>query len=111
MQYRWLILVLGIWLVLAPSVLGYASPTARVNDVAVGIAVAVVAVASVALPALRFLHSALGAWLLLAPWLLAYGHDVHATVNDLMLGLLVLGLSMMPARRVPLRGGRRPVHV
>jgi len=110
MWSRWLNLVLGIWLILAPPVLGYRAPAAHVNDVAVGIAVAVVALASIVLPFLRYIQTVLGAWLVLAPWLLAYSGEARATLNDLVVGLLVLSLSLLPARRGPLREGRRPVH-
>ena len=61
------------------------------------ITLAVCAMAEVARP-LRLINLLFGLWLIRAPWLLA-GATVSATWNDIMAGLLVIGLSLPRGRR------------
>lgn len=110
MWARWFNLLLGIWLFLAPFVLRYSEPAARVNDVAVGIGVIAASLASFSLSTLRYINTVLGAWLLIAPWLLVYGEDILPTANDVLVGLGVLGLSLVPAHPDRLRRLRLPVR-
>jgi hypothetical protein len=56
------------------------------------ITVAVCAMAEVARP-LRFINLLFGVWLIAAPWLLA-GASPGATWNDVVVGVLVIGLSL-----------------
>lgn len=81
--------ILGVWLMLAPTILEDAGPAA-VSDRIVGplvIAFAVIAVWDVTRP-VRWLHLPLGLWLLAEPWLLGFG--TASTVNSLVVGLLLL---------------------
>jgi hypothetical protein len=107
MWTHWLNLFLGVWLFIAPMVLGYADIAARINDAAVGLLVAIVAMLASSVPALRFIHVALGGWLLLAPLLLGYGDSALPTANDITLGALLICLALVPAQRPTVRGLRR----
>jgi hypothetical protein len=89
--------VAGIWLLLAPSVIDYgAGSAADENDVGVGAAVALLAlvraVAPRSVPVLSGVSLVLGAWLVVAPFLLAY-ESSDATVNDIVVGLVIIVLS------------------
>jgi hypothetical protein len=90
---------LGIWLVSAPSVLGYGNP-ARINDRVVGALVALLSIIAVAevLRSLRRLDMLLGLWLLLAPWVLGYYPQSLVIANSIVTGVLVLDLSFEAGR-------------
>jgi hypothetical protein len=85
----------GIWLLLAPSVLGYRTTdrTATWNAVATGLGIALVSMLQTITPIPQATPSwglvMLGAWLVLAPSLLGY-ESTAATTNDIVTGFLVL---------------------
>lgn len=86
---------LGIWLVVAPAVLGYGAP-ARTNDRIFGPVIATFAVIAcweATRPVGRW-NVPLGVWLLLAPWVLDYSVTA-AIVNSLAVGALVTGLGFV----------------
>lgn len=96
-------IVLGVWLVIAPWVLGYASAAAKTNDVWTGLAV--IAIALVAMFTggdVRFVNTGLGAWLIAAPFILHYVHEPAPLYNDIFVGIGVIGFSLVhsiPRRR------------
>ncbi|WP_224240597.1 SPW repeat domain-containing protein [Hyalangium gracile] len=110
MWARWLSFVLGVWLFVAPLVLGYAERAARLNESLVGLAVAVVALLAASRPALRFVNIALGGWLLLAPLLLGYGDSTLPTAHDIILGVLIICASVLAGQAPAVRSTRRPVQ-
>ena len=80
---------LGLWLMAAPSVLGYGDP-ARMNDRIVGPIVASFAFIAVweVTRSLRWVNMLLGAWLIVAPWILDFGSA--ATINSSIVALCVM---------------------
>lgn len=88
--------LLGLWLMLAPGLLGLPIQSALAdNDHLVGALIAVMAViamAEIARP-VRFVNLLLGAWLAVGPWLLP-GSGAGSRVNDLLVGLAVVALSL-----------------
>jgi hypothetical protein len=106
MWARWLNIALSIWLVLAPFLLGYEAAAARANSVTVGMCIFVVALVADAVPAFRFGNTALGLWLIAAPFLLRYGGELPPTASDIVVGVLVTGLSLVSPGRLHL-GMRR----
>jgi len=85
---------LGVWLMFSPAIVGTVGPVAH-SDHLVGasiITVAVCAMAEVARP-LRFINLLFGLWLVAAPWLSA-GASPGATWNDMVVGMVVVGLSL-----------------
>jgi hypothetical protein len=95
---RWGMVLAGIWLVIAPWVLGITEATARTNDFWIGLAVIVVALVSGRVPGFRFVNSGLGGWLIAAPFLLSY-MTMKPLKNDVILGMIVLALSLIPSIR------------
>jgi hypothetical protein len=83
-------MVLGLWLMVAPGVVGY-GPAAADNGHIVG--PIIVTFSTIALweatRVLRTWNYPLAIWLLLAPWVLGYGETV-AIVSDMVVGALVL---------------------
>ena len=99
-----LVFLVGVWCAIAPWVVDYTGTgdQAYWNDLAVGIAIAAVALAKLAKPqmsALSWLNIALGIWLIVAPWVLGYniGTDSAAQWNDLACGIFVVSLGVIGA--------------
>ena len=85
---------LGVWLMLAPSVLGSTGAAAH-SDHLVGaliVTAAVVALADVG-RATRFLNVVFGAWVIAAPWLLG-GATTASRLSDAIAGALVILVSL-----------------
>lgn len=83
-----IIVVLGLWMIVAPWLLGYGYvTTAFWNSLIVGLVVVGVAVARVLLPNefanLSWLNAALGLWLILAPFVFSYGSDRITEVGNI----------------------------
>ena len=110
-------IVAGLWLIIAPFVLGYDEIRAALwNDVVIGIIVAAFAVARVARPlmnpSLSWINAVLGLWLIVAPFVLGYGRVVEAEAlaaegavgagqiamwNDIIVGVIILVLGAWSA--------------
>lgn len=87
-------LAIGVWLLVAPFVLGYenAPDAAVVNDIVVGALVVLASVITLFSP-LRwaaFALPVLGIWLIVAPIVLDYGAQTDARANDVVFGILLL---------------------
>ena len=87
-------ILLGIWLMAAPGVLGYGDP-ARTNDHIIGpliVSFAMIATSEVTRP-VRWINVVLGLWLVVAPlWL---GYAGHVRLHSIAIGLFVAALSCM----------------
>jgi general stress protein CsbA len=95
MWARWLNVILGFWLVSAPFVLDYRINQAQLNDLCVGLAAILLALVAMAIPRLRYANTVLAVWLIVAPFVLGYSGDRTATLNDIILGLLIGPLSLV----------------
>lgn len=97
--------VLGVWLMASPAVLGFEG-TAADNDHIVGPVIASFALISwwEATRVVRLYNLPLGLWLLLAPWLLGYS-DTAAITNDMVIGALVASLSLVKGKIKGTYGG------
>ena len=111
-----LVFIAGIWLIIAPFSLDYRNTGGDFNgywnDVVIGVALAAVAlvriVSPVATAPLSVINVLLGMWLIIAPFILGYndGSDAAAaTVNDIVVGLIVVVLAA-----VSLLSGRSAHH-
>lgn len=101
--------VLGLWLMAAPSVLGYGPQDPAWNDVAVGAVLALLALVqresadAVGWPG--WLDGMLGVWLVSgAAWL---NTSSDATVNDLAVGLLAVLVGVCAVVLAPRAAGAR----
>jgi SPW repeat len=85
---------LGLWLLASPYVLDYGGMAAAQNAVVVGFLL--IAAEFVILSFFRvweeWINVVLGAWLVVSPWVL--GTALVATVNFLIVGVLVLALAL-----------------
>lgn len=91
--------VLGIWLIVSPWVLGYATETYSARNAwAVGVIIAVAAIST--LVAFHqweeWVNVALGAWLIVSPWALGITAP-SAMWNQIVVGLLVGALAIWSA--------------
>jgi hypothetical protein len=96
--------LLGIWLMVAPSVLHY-DASASINDRIVGpliAATAIIAIWEVTRP-LRWLGILFGLWLLVAPGIFHF--PPHALVNSAVVGALLVILSFLGGRVMEKFGG------
>ncbi len=108
MRARWVTFGLGLWLILAPLVLGYPTVLAVLHEVALGMLVCVGTLAALEWPLARFALALPGAWLLHAPDALAWGSRTVAA-NELACGVAVLLLAIVPSAR--LAAGRAPAKM
>jgi SPW repeat len=93
-------LVLGLWLIVSPWVLHFATDRAPLwNASAVGLIIAVAALAAL----ISFhrweewIEAALGLWLIVSPYLLSFTTQMNATVNHVIVGLIVAALAVWAA--------------
>ncbi|TKC99874.1 SPW repeat domain-containing protein [Polyangium fumosum] len=96
---RWINIVLGIWLLIAPSALGYVDTYAANNDRLLGILIASSAIVALWAPKARFVNVVLGAWLIIAPFVLGY-FGGRAVANDIVLGIAVAAFAFIPSRPI-----------
>jgi hypothetical protein len=100
-------IVAGVWLIIAPFVLGYSVvPAALWNDLLVGLAIIVLSATRTAGEGYRmawpsWTNVALGVWLILAPFILGYSTITAALWNDIILGVIVGGLALWSALTTP----------
>ncbi len=116
----WASLVAGVWLLISPWVLGFASEaTMRWTAIGVGLAVALVAVWALAMPSARYAEwsaVALGAGLFIAPWSLSFTDAASAAWNAWIIGAAVVLLAVWSLLAMTGRLGRaagrrqRPAH-
>lgn len=88
-------ILLGLWLILSPIVLG-AEKTVANNHYVIGPVIVSFSFIAIweATRVVRLYNLPLGAWLLLAPWVLGY-ESTLAIVNDMLIGALVICFSLI----------------
>lgn len=96
--------LVGLWLMAAPAVLGYHG-LARTSDRIVGpiaATIATIAISEATRP-VRWANVACGAWLLLVPWVAGAG--TAAAVNSLAVGVVLIACAAVRGRRRQRLGG------
>ena len=100
----WINLVLGVWLIVSPFVIGYfassASSTVTIaNDGILGVLLVAcswwIAAAMAAQFGVSGFQALCGIWLIIAPFVLRYRELPVATVNDVAVGIVVLIVSLI----------------
>jgi hypothetical protein len=105
MYARWASFGVGMWLLLAPLVLGYGSVAAILQGVAVGMLVCIATLAALEWPRARFGLAGLALWIALDARSAA---DTEAAAASLASGAVLFALSLVPsARRGPARSAAR----
>ena len=89
-------IIAGLWLIVAPFVLGYTAPTPRLNDIILGVVIGVFALIRTFTPLratwLSWANIVLGLWLIAAPFVIGYSGQAPL-YNDIVLGIIVIGLA------------------
>jgi hypothetical protein len=89
--------LLGAWLIVSAWLLGYVHETAATwNSVAVGVALAALALGAIFLPRAweEWSEAALGLWLVISPWVLKFDLDDKAMLSAVFTGAAVLVLAL-----------------
>jgi len=100
----WANLVLGVWLILSPWLLGFSGiPSAMWNAVIVGVVVGLMALMHLRGGPLweEGVNVLLGVWLILSPWILGFSGEANALWNALIVGVLVGALALSVTREKP----------
>ena len=99
MRARWASFAVGLWLLLAPLVLGYPTVRAVLHDIALGTMVSAAALAALEWPLARLALGLLAAWLLTAANTLGWSSRT-VIANELAAGVALLLLSLVPSGKV-----------
>ena len=102
---------LGVWLMASPAIFGTQNGAAHSDHVlgALVVTVAIIAFAEVARAA-RFLNIALALGIIVLPWLLG-GATLASGINDLIIGVLIIVLSIPPGKIKDTYDGWNPLIV
>jgi hypothetical protein len=101
--------VLGLWLIVSPWVLGYAMETTPAwNAYVLGVIIAVAAIAAlVAFHAWEeWVSVVLGVWLVVSPWILGFAASATALWNQIVVGVIVAALAFWSAMATHERSAR-----
>jgi hypothetical protein len=96
MYARWSSFVVGMWLLLAPLVLGYGSVSAILQGVAVGTLVCIATLVALEWPSARFGLAGLAVWIALDA---RTALDRDAAAASFAAGLVLFALSLVPSAR------------
>ena len=100
----WFITAIGIWIMAAPEVLGYADTIADSDNLigALIVTFGIISMSEVVRP-LRFIHILFGLWLIAAPWILGAEQDA-ALWNGVISGVVLIPLSFPKGKVEDKRG-------
>lgn len=98
-------IVLGLWLMTAPTILGYGSAAAD-NGHIIGPLIVTFSTISLweATSAVQKWNYPFAIWLLLAPWVLGYNFSI-AIILDMLVGAMVFALSTAKSKKKNSYGG------
>jgi hypothetical protein len=105
-RITWINLILGIWLIIAPFVIGYAavSGVAVGEDVILGILLVLFSwwILAAEFPPVgtAWFQVFCGIWLIVAPFVLAYQGLPRATGNDITAGIIAIVVGLIESRAV-----------
>lgn len=87
----------GLWLILAPFILGYSGTAASRNDITIGIIVGIIALVRFFMPTsmtwLSWVNAILGLWLIVAPFFMGTG-TTASIWNDVIVGIVIVASSI-----------------
>ena len=93
---NWLIVIAGIWLIVAPFILGFSGTFLSLNDVVTGIIIALVSLIAIGVSEegkwLNWINMLLGAWIFITPFfLMSVGNA--GMWNNLIIGIITVALG------------------
>lgn len=98
----WVNVMLGVWLITSPWLLAVGAGNRPVawNSWGVGAAIVTLALFSMFKPAVwgAVVGALLGTWLIASPWLLEFANVSTATLNAVIVGMLVVGYALWAMR-------------
>ena len=97
-----LCMLAGLWLWVSPFVLHFKLGSDASSDAnVVGILIGTLSMMAIATPQVweEWSKVVLGLWLLASPWLLGFSHQLVATYNISIVGLVVIALSLWSLAR------------
>jgi len=102
-RVSWINLILGIWLILAPFVLGSLGLRATVgNDMILGILLIAsswwILAAMTQAVGVSWFQMLCGIWLVIAPFVLRYRDVSHALANDVVVGVIVFVVGLLESQ-------------
>ncbi len=96
-------IVLGLWLIVSPFLLGYANLTTPLwNSIIIGVAVAALAATQTSREGYRrgwtgWVNVVLGIWLIFSPFILGFADVTSALWNNIILGIAITVLAAWSA--------------
>jgi predicted ferric reductase len=97
-------LILGVWLIISPWILGFVTDYTPIWDAwVIGVVIAIAALAAL----ISFnqweewVNAVLGVWLVLSPFILGFAHQTYATWNNVVVGVIVAILALWSAMALP----------
>lgn len=90
-------LILGIWMLISPWVLGYQGETSAMwNAVVLGILIGAAAIGALAQPKAwaEWANVVLGIWLVIAPWILGFSAMREPMANAVIVGVATAVLAL-----------------
>lgn len=94
----WITALLGAWIILSPFVLGFAHfPAGVSNNVAVGIAIILLALAGMKNGLLRSMNVLMGAWMYASAFILAVPSKAYLWNNLILAGAVVISAVVSEA--------------
>lgn len=107
---EWVNIILGLWVAVSPFILGFTQNIARWNNVAVGIALVLIALASnLRDEAFETLVVPLGAWLFASPFLLGFSRTAFVANNVAMAFIVIAAGAISYGLCSPEKHAERPV--
>jgi hypothetical protein len=96
----WINLVLGLWLIASPFVIGFAGTGLSRNNVIFGIIIAILSLFQISSPSESawsgWLNALFGLWMLVSPFILGFA-NIGALWNGIILGIVVSVLAIWAA--------------
>ena len=97
---NWLIVLAGVWLIIAPFIRGFSGTALSLNDVITGIIIAFISLIAIGMPEegtwLNWVSAILGVWIFVTPFfMMSLGNA--GLWNNLIIGLITVALGVWGA--------------
>ena len=97
---NWLIVIAGIWLIIAPFILGFRGTLLSMNDVITGIVIAMISLIAIGMPEesswMNWISAILGIWILITAFLMT-SIGIAGMWNNLVIGAITVALGIWGA--------------